>query len=77
MKQILQDLKTGDTLLEDIAIPEIRKNEVLIRTTKTLISSGTEQMLINFGKANLLSKAKQQPDKVNQALNKVKTDYLS
>ncbi len=49
---------------------------LLIRTSRTLISAGTEKMLIDFGKGNLISKAMQQPDKVKQVLDKVRTDGL-
>ena len=31
----------------------------------SLLSVGTERMLVDFGKANLLNKARQQPDKVD------------
>ncbi|BCG63748.1 MAG: dehydrogenase [Methyloprofundus sp.] len=77
MKQILQNLKSGETLLEDIPCPRILPRHVLIRTHKTLISAGTEKMLVDFGKANLIDKARQQPDKVKMVLDKVKTDGLA
>ncbi len=49
---------------------------VLIRTTHSLVSLGTERMLVEFGKSNLISKARQQPDKVKQVLDKIKTEGL-
>ncbi|WP_343486594.1 bi-domain-containing oxidoreductase [Allomuricauda sp. d1] len=76
MKQIIQSFKTGETILEDVPKPQVKPGHVLIRTSKTLVSLGTEKMLVNFGKANLLQKAKQQPDKVKEVLTKVKTDGL-
>ena len=76
MKQILQNLKSGATLLEDIPCPQVQAGQVLIRTINSLVSSGTEKMMVDFGKANLLEKARQQPDKVKMVLNKVKTDGL-
>lgn len=76
MKQIIQDLKTGQTLLADIPAPMIRKGAVLIQTTRSLVSLGTERMLVEFGKANLIDKARQQPDKVKQVLEKIKSDGL-
>ena len=51
MKQIIQDLKSGQTILEEIPIPTIKSSHVLIKTSKTLVSLGTEKMLVNFGKA--------------------------
>ncbi len=74
MKQLLQHLNTGDMLLEDVPCPQVRPGEVLIRTVRSLISAGTEKMLVDFGKANLLDKARQQPDKVRMVLDKIKTD---
>ena len=76
MKQIIQSFKTGETILEEVPKPQVKPGHVLIRTTKTLVSLGTERMLVEFGKANLLQKAKQQPDKVKEVLTKVKTDGL-
>ena len=76
MKQIIQDLKKGDTILEEVPIPRVKAGSVLIRTTRSLVSLGTERMLVDFGKANFLQKAKQQPDKVKIVLDKVKTDGL-
>ena len=76
MKQIIQDLKNGDTILEEVPVPRLKSGCVLIQTTRTLVSLGTERMLVDFGKANFLQKAKQQPDKVKMVLDKVKTDGL-
>uniref|UniRef100_UPI004047B6F5 bi-domain-containing oxidoreductase n=1 Tax=Algoriphagus sp. TaxID=1872435 RepID=UPI004047B6F5 len=76
MKQIIQDLKSGETILEEIPAPEVRAGHILIETTRTLVSLGTERMLVEFGKSNLIQKAKQQPDKVKEVINKVKTDGL-
>ena len=76
MKQIIQDLKKGDTILEEVPVPRVKAGNVLIKTTKSLVSLGTERMLVDFGKANLLQKAKQQPDKVKMVLEKVKSDGL-
>ncbi|MDN4164633.1 bi-domain-containing oxidoreductase [Cytophagales bacterium LB-30] len=74
MKQIVQNLKSGETILEDVPMPQSKRGHVLIRTTRTLISAGTERMLVEFGKANFIEKARQQPDKVKQVLDKMKTD---
>ena len=71
MKQIIQDLKKGE-----VPVPKVKAGSVLIKTTRSLVSLGTERMLVDFGKANFLDKARQQPDKVKMVLNKVKTDGL-
>ena len=76
MKQIIQDLKNGNTILEEVPVPRLKSGCVLIQTTRTLVSLGTERMLVDFGKANFIQKAKQQPDKVKMVLDKIKTDGL-
>jgi predicted dehydrogenase/threonine dehydrogenase-like Zn-dependent dehydrogenase len=76
MKQIIQSFKTGNTLLEEVPVPVLRPGYLLIKTTRSLVSLGTERMLVEFAKSNYLQKARQQPDKVKQVLDKVKTDGL-
>jgi len=76
MKQILQNLKTGETTLVDTPCPRFRSGSNLIQTTTSLISVGTERMLVDFGKGGLVAKARQQPDKVRMVLDKIKTDGL-
>src|SRR5262245_19995725 len=76
MKQLLQDLLNGQTEVADVPCPAATPGTVVIATSRSLISSGTERMLVNFGKASLLDKARQQPDKVKDVLQKVRTDGL-
>ena len=76
MKQILQNLGSGETLLADVPAPLARAGHLLIRTEASLVSLGTEKMLVAFGQANLLEKARQQPEKVKQVLQKIRTDGL-
>jgi hypothetical protein len=54
----------------------VGRGKLLIGTTRTLVSAGTERMLIEFGKAGWIDKARQQPDKVRMVLDKIKTDGL-
>ena len=61
MKQILQNLKDGSTELAEVPCPRVGRSALLIRTTRSLVSAGTERMLVDFGKANPLEKARQQP----------------
>ena len=74
MKQLIQHLRTGETILEEIPVLQVRKGCVLIKTSRSLVSLGTEKMLIEFGKANFMEKARQQPEKVKQVFDKIKTD---
>ncbi|MCH2193794.1 bi-domain-containing oxidoreductase [Kordia sp.] len=76
MKQILQSFKTGVTELAELPSPRVKSGQVLIQTTRSLVSLGTERMLVEFGKASLIQKARQQPDKVKMVLDKIKTEGL-
>lgn len=76
MKQILQSLRSGRSELQDVPCPLGGNLEVLSRTSFSLISAGTERMLVDFGRANWLEKARKQPDKVRMVLEKARTDGL-
>ena len=76
MKQILQNLKSGQIQVADVPCPRVRPGHLLIQSRASLISAGTERMLVEFGKASLLAKARAQPEKVRQALDKIRTDGL-
>jgi predicted dehydrogenase/threonine dehydrogenase-like Zn-dependent dehydrogenase len=76
MKQILQNIANGETQLVEVPCPQAKNGQLLISTTKSLVSVGTERMLIDFGKSGWIAKARSQPDKVKMVLDKVKTDGL-
>jgi len=76
MRQIIQSLKTGSIEIFDTPVPKVLPGSLLIKTSKTLISPGTERMLIKFGKAGLAKKAYQQPEKLKMILDKISTDGL-
>jgi len=74
---MLQHLRTGEMEIAELPCPRIDSGQVLIQTRASLISAGTERMLVEFSKANIISKARQQPEKVKQVLDKIKTDGLT
>jgi predicted dehydrogenase/threonine dehydrogenase-like Zn-dependent dehydrogenase len=76
LRQVLQSLKTGITEVADVPAPGVSRGGLLIHSTCTLVSSGTERMLVEFGKASLIGKARQQPARVQMALDKIATDGL-
>ena len=76
MKQVLQSLRDGRTEVADVPAPRAAAGQVLIRTERSLVSAGTERMLVAFGKGSLIDKARQQPDKVRQVLDKARTDGI-
>jgi len=77
MKQILQNMGSGETRQVEVPVPSCSKTGVLIQATNSLISIGTERMLVEFGKSNVIQKARKQPDKVKMVLEKVGTDGLA
>jgi len=77
MKQILQDLKKGRTIIQECPVPSVTPNTLLIKSTRSLISSGTERMLLDFGKASYIEKALQQPEKVRMVIDKFRSEGLS
>ncbi len=77
MHQILQNMSTGETSLVEAPSPKSKSGQLLIQSKTSLISAGTERMLVEFGQANLLEKARKQPDKVKMVIEKVRTDGLA
>ena len=74
MRQVLQSLADGRTVLAEVPASAAARGGLLVRTTHSLISAGTERMLVEFGRAGWIDKALQQPEKVRQVLDKVRTD---
>jgi hypothetical protein len=76
MKVLFQNLKTGECFLDNLPVPQARKAYYLIQSKVSLVSTGTEKMLVKFGQSSWYEKIKQQPDKVAQILNKIKNEGL-
>jgi len=76
MKKLVQHINDGKIELVNCPTPSIGKQEILCETKCSLISSGTERMLLDFGKSNFLQKALKEKDRVRDVLDKIKTDGL-
>ncbi|MFB6264781.1 MAG: bi-domain-containing oxidoreductase [Bradymonadaceae bacterium] len=76
MKQVLQHLRSGETEVAEVPRPSVKPGHLLIDTRRSLISAGTERMLVEFGEAGYLEKARQQPERVRQVIEKIRTDGL-
>jgi len=76
LRQIFQSFGTGVVSVVSVPDPVVMPGCLLIQTECSLISAGTERMLVGFGRGSLLKKVRSQPDKVRQVLAKVKTDGL-
>jgi predicted dehydrogenase len=76
MKQLLQNIKTGDAYVADVPVPTPGPGAALVQTRASLVSAGTERMVVAFAKQSLLGKATSRPDLVHQVLNKTKREGL-
>lgn len=76
-QQVIQHLRTGEIEILDLALPSPGDRQVLVQTHRTLISAGTERMLVEFGRAGLIGKARQQPERVRMVLDKVRTEGIA
>ena len=74
MRQVLQNLRTGETLVAEIPIPTPQAGEALVQNAASLVSAGTERMLVSFAEKSLLGKARSRPDLVRQVLDKARRE---
>jgi predicted dehydrogenase len=76
MKQLLQNMKTGQAVVAEVPVPTPGDGMALIRTANSLVSAGTERMLVSFAKQGLLGKARSRPDLIREVLNKARREGL-
>ncbi|HEX7999008.1 MAG TPA: bi-domain-containing oxidoreductase [Pyrinomonadaceae bacterium] len=76
MKQVLQNLKTGQMAVADVPMPAVQRGRVLVRTGASLISAGTERMVVDEGRKSLLDKARERPELVKQLLQRARNEGL-
>ena len=76
MKQLIQSFKTGELGLFEVPVPVCGENGALVQTTVSLVSAGTEKMLVDFAKKSMLAKAKDRPDLVKQVIDKMKKEGI-
>ena len=76
MKQILQQMNDGKTIVADVPVPMPKKGTALIKTSASLVSAGTERMLVDFAGKNLIQKAVSRPDLVRQVLSKASREGI-
>ena len=76
MKQVMLNLHTGEVYIEEVPCPPVKKGFLLVESRLSLLSAGTERALLRFSRAGYIQKAREQPEKVRQVMDKVKTDGL-
>src|SRR5512136_2744076 len=74
MKQLFQNISNGETVIVDVPIPQVQTGMALVRTQVSLVSAGTERMLVEFGGKSLLGKAMARPDLVRQVTDKARRE---
>src|SRR3954471_13763680 len=76
MKQLIHSIGTGAKEVSDLPAPQVRAGNVLVRVDDSLVSAGTERMVVAFAEKNLLQKARSRPDLVRQTLDKVRREGI-
>jgi len=76
MKQVLQNMRTGKTTVEEVPVPALRPGTALVHTAASLVSAGTERMVLGFAGKSMLGKARSRPDLVRQVLDKARREGL-
>ncbi len=76
MKQVFQNFKSGEVSVGDVPPPACRPGGVLVQTSRSLISAGTERGTVSVGQSSLLGKARQRPDLVKQVVDNVRKEGL-
>lgn len=74
MKQVVQSLRTSELCVQEVPAPSLRSGMVLVATAASLVSAGTERMLVDFAEKNLLQKARARPDLLRQTIDKAKRE---
>src|SRR5690349_17905097 len=74
MKQLLQNVKTGKSIVEDVPVPAPRQGQALVKVEASLVSAGTERMVVEFAEKSLVGKARARPDLVKQVLDKAQRE---
>src|SRR5574341_402957 len=76
MKQLLQNIKTGKSTIEEVPVPTPREGQALVKVAASLVSAGTERMVVEFAEKSMLGKARARPDQVKMVLEKARREGL-
>src|SRR5512135_271979 len=76
MRQLLQNMRDGKAVVEDVPVPIARSGTALVKTAASLVSAGTERMVVEFAEKSLVGKARSRPDLTRQMLEKARREGL-
>ncbi|MCP4482562.1 MAG: Gfo/Idh/MocA family oxidoreductase [bacterium] len=74
MKQVIQNYKTGELKIEEVAYPILKSDSIIFKTKSSLISAGTERTKIETAQMNLIEKAMSRLDLVKTLVNNIKQE---
>jgi len=74
MKQLLQNMRDGKAVVEEVPVPTPRAGMALVKTEASLVSAGTERMVVEFAEKSLVGKARSRPDLVRQVVDKMQRE---
>jgi len=77
MRQVAQNLRSGEIAVAEVPAPALRGPGVLVATSFSVLSPGTERAAVELGQATLLGKALRRPDQVRKVLETVRREGLA
>lgn len=77
MLQILQSYKSGELWLAEVPVPACKSGGIIMQNRVSFVSAGTEKMLVDFAKKNIIGKAISMPDQVKKVVRKMKTEGIA
>jgi predicted dehydrogenase/threonine dehydrogenase-like Zn-dependent dehydrogenase len=77
MRQVVQNVRSGELELKEVPPPALLPGGVLVRTAASIISPGTEKMVLELGKKSLIGKARERPDLVRQIITRARTQGIA
>jgi predicted dehydrogenase/threonine dehydrogenase-like Zn-dependent dehydrogenase len=76
MKQLFQSMRDGESRVVDVPVPTPQPGMILIKTAASLVSAGTERMVVEFAEKSLLGKVRSRPDLAKQVIDKARREGL-
>ncbi|HEX3143238.1 MAG TPA: bi-domain-containing oxidoreductase [Pyrinomonadaceae bacterium] len=73
MLQVIQNVRNGQLEVKEVPPPALQSGGLLVRTAASVISAGTEKMIMDLAKKSLIGKARERPDIVRQVLQKARS----
>jgi predicted dehydrogenase/threonine dehydrogenase-like Zn-dependent dehydrogenase len=77
VRQVVQNVRNGQLEVREVPPPALQPGGVLVRTAASIISPGTEKMVLELGRKSLIGKARERPDLVRQVITRARTYGIS